>query len=125
MTAKHRTDLYYALTEALVRPDAHAPFGDAEQRAAVDAAAFLQAQISALPPSLLLAARVGLIAFRASVRLRYLRGFCHLPLATRQAVVRWWAFGPLVTTRALFRPLRSIALLAYFEFASPAPGAAL
>jgi hypothetical protein len=43
------------------------------------------------------------------------RSFCGLPLDTRRRVVAGWAYGPVPLTRQLFRSLRSIALLAYFE----------
>jgi hypothetical protein len=114
---KARSGLYYALTEALIPPEEPAiPHGVEE--ALVRAAAFAQEQVGRLPWRLLLLMRVGLTVFRAAVRLRYFRGYCELPLAERRRVVSWWAYGPFSLTRQLFRPIRSTALLAYYEYAA-------
>lgn len=79
------------------------------------AADFLEAQLKALPTLLGVAVAVGLTAFRALVFLRHLRPFCSLPLHTRQSIIDAWAFGAVGVTRQLFRPLRSIACMAYYE----------
>ena len=57
----------------------------------------------------------GLAGFRFVTRLRYARGFCELPAATRRAWFERWAYGPLPLARQLFRPVRATALLAYYE----------
>jgi len=100
-----------ALTEALLTPH-----GDAlDRRTLVDVATFLSEQMQALPPRLGLMFEVGMATFRFYVRARYLRSFCALDLERRRAAVRSWAFGPVGLFRQLFRPVRSIALLAYYE----------
>lgn len=57
----------------------------------------------------------GMAGFRFYVRLRYLRSFCALDLERRRRAVDAWAFGRLALLRQLFRPVRSLALLAYYE----------
>jgi uncharacterized membrane protein YbhN (UPF0104 family) len=106
--------LMLAITEALVpEVSGEAPASHAER---VDrTAAFVQGQVDALPRLLWLALLLGLLGFRVLVRLRYGHGFCNLPLETRRRIARWWAFGPYRLTRAMFRLLRSTALLAWFE----------
>lgn len=54
-------------------------------------------------------------AFRVYVRMRTLRSFCALDVDRRRLVVQAWAFGRIGLLRQLFRPVRSIALLAYYE----------
>jgi len=76
---------------------------------------FLEAQLRALPAVLRVALVLGLTGFRALVFMRFLRPFCALPLHVRQRVVETWAFGRVGFARQLFRPLRSIACLAYHE----------
>ncbi len=114
LPSSNQADLYYALTEALVC-DGRRPLSPAEDDAVRASARFVQEQIAALSWRLLVMMRVGLIGFRAAVRLRYFGGFCHLPLARRRAIVAWWAYGPLVVTRKFFRPMRATAVLAYYE----------
>jgi hypothetical protein len=87
----------------------------------VRAATFLMQEMDALPPRLRLLYRLGMATFRAYVRLRYARSFCALDLRRRRHVVQAWAFGNQRLLRQLFRPVRSTALLAYYENGSPAP----
>jgi hypothetical protein len=116
-----RVDLYVALTEALV------PFEDGqlspEQRSVVirDSAEFVRGQIYALPPRLLTLMTIALTGFRVLVRLRHLRSYCDLPLASRRQVAEWWAYGPVPLTRQMFRAIRATALLAYYEHRLMAP----
>jgi hypothetical protein len=53
--------------------------------------------------------------FRFYVRLRTLRSFCGLDVDRRRALVNAWAFGRIPVLRQLFRPVRSLALLAYYD----------
>ena len=59
--------------------------------------------------------KIGIIGFRTIVILTNFNAFENLSLAKRQAIVKAWSFGKIGLTRKLFKPLRSIALLAYFE----------
>ncbi len=112
---RQRADLYFALTEALV-PERAPALSEAERAAVVLVTSeFVRGQIEALPPRLLFLMKLGLTGFRVLIRLRHVRSFCGLPLATRRRVVASWAYGPVPLARQLFRSLRSIALLAYFE----------
>jgi uncharacterized membrane protein YbhN (UPF0104 family) len=80
-----------------------------------DVAAFLDGQIHALPPHLRTLFHLGMTFFRVTTRARTFRSFCALPLLRRRSMVESWAFGQIGLFRQLFRPIRSIALLAYYE----------
>jgi hypothetical protein len=109
-------DLYVALTEALVSD------GDPSSLPNVRAAAdFLALEVSALPTRLSVMFRLGTTAFRFWVRLRYVRSFCALDLGRRRAAVNAWAFGRFAPLRQLFRPVRSLVTLAYYEAALKRP----
>ena len=100
-----------ALTEALLTP--HGDALDAE--ALTQVATFMSQQMQALPARLELMYGLGMAAFRLYVGARHLRGFCALDLDRRRAAVGAWAFGRVALLRQLFRPVRSLALLAYYE----------
>lgn len=89
----------------------------APERAAIarDAARFVAGQLQALPRRFQLLFVAGLAAFAVSVRLRQPRGFLALPRDRRVAVVERWAFGAWGAGRKLFRPVRSTALLAFYD----------
>jgi len=72
-------------------------------------------QISALPTRIRALYMVGMMTFRAYVRLRYGASFCRMSPTRRLAAVHDWAFGPLGLMRQLFRPLRTTLLLGYFD----------
>lgn len=88
---------------------------DASPEAARDVARFMDGQIDALPPRLRTMFHLGMTFFRTVVHVRYLRSFCALPRERRRAIAEGWAFGRIALLRQLFRPIRSIALLAYYE----------
>ncbi|MGH7293873.1 MAG: hypothetical protein ACRELB_03015, partial [Polyangiaceae bacterium] len=75
----------------------------------------LAEEMGALPPRIRVLYEAGMATFRFWVHLRYFRTFCGLDLERQRAAVKWWAFGPVRLFRQLFRPVRSIALLAYYE----------
>jgi hypothetical protein len=99
-----------ALTEAIVTSR-----GAAERDHVVQAAEFVAQEIEALPARLRAMVFLGLLAFRLAVRVHYGRAFCRLDPSLRRAAVDAWAFGRIGPLRMLFRPLRSVALLAYWE----------
>jgi uncharacterized membrane protein YbhN (UPF0104 family) len=105
------SDFDVALTEAVLAHD-----GSAVDRATlVEVAAFVAEEVDALPARLHVLFMAGMTLFRLYVRLRHLRSFCALDLDRRRRAVDAWAFGRLALLRQLFRPIRSIALLAYYE----------
>jgi uncharacterized membrane protein YbhN (UPF0104 family) len=107
--------LIRSLTEALI-PAAGSERSDGGERGEVEPVArFVQGQVDALPATLRLLLASGLTGFRLVVRIRYVRSFCSLPLATRRRIVEAWAYGRWALTRKLFRVLRSTALLAHYE----------
>ena len=93
------------------------PSETAGQRAqALDrSAAFVQAQLQAMPLVLQIALACGLTVFRTLTWMRWLRGLGALGAAQRHAWMQAWAYGRVSLARKLFRPLRSLASLAYFE----------
>lgn len=106
---------FLALAEAAVPVDRDR-FADAEARPIVlDVASFVAGQMRELPVRLRAQFQIGLAGFRVVTRLRYARGFCELPPVTRREWFEHWAYGPLPLARLLFRPVRSTALLAYYE----------
>jgi uncharacterized protein (TIRG00374 family) len=112
-----------ALTEAALPLDRDGLAGEAGAEVVNEVAGFVAGQIRELPVRLRALFAVGLGAFRTATRLRYLRGFCDLAPATRRAWFERWAYGSVPLARQLFRPVRSTALLAYYEH--PAARAAL
>jgi uncharacterized protein (TIRG00374 family) len=100
-----------ALTEAILAEQGSA----VDRDALVDVAAFVAEQMDALPARLHAMYTAGMAVFRFYVRLRYLRSFCGLDVERRRRAVDAWAFGRLALLRQLFRPVRSVALLAYYE----------
>lgn len=104
-----------ALTEAAVPLDRDGFEGEAARPIVDDVAGFVAGQLRELPVRLRALFHTGLAGFRFATRLRYVRGFCELPPATRRAWFERWAYGPVPLARQLFRPVRSIALLAYYE----------
>ena len=106
---------YEALTEALVAaPPAELP-ADAHHVAVVEAAAFASAQVNALTAELRWPLKAGLAGFQTVIWLLHFRRFARLPLADRCRILDAWAFGPVALTRQLFRPIRTTALVAYYE----------
>lgn len=100
-------ELMIALAEALLPP--------CEPGVTRDVAAFMDGQIAALPPRLRTLFHVGMTVFRLSVRVRHVSSFCGLQVDRRRAIVDAWAFGRVGLLRQLFRPVRSLAVLAYYE----------
>lgn len=103
-----------AVIEGLI-PD-H-PSETAEQRAVAleYSAAFVRGQLLAMPLVLQVLLACGLTAFTLITWARWLRGVSSLDVARRQAWLHAWAYGRVSLARRLFRPLRSLAALAYFE----------
>jgi hypothetical protein len=100
-----------ALIEALL-PDQH----PVDRSAAIDEAVhFAVHAMASLPSPLRFMFGCGMLVFRLFAAVRYGRPFASLVPARRRQAVSSWAFGPIGPFRQLFRPVRSTALLAYFE----------
>jgi len=85
------------------------------ERALDYSAGFVQDQLNAMPLVLQFLLACGLAVFSAVTWARWLRGPGGLSAANRRAWMHAWAYGPVTLARKLFRPLRSLAALAYFE----------
>jgi uncharacterized protein (TIRG00374 family) len=105
------TEFDLALTEALLTPQG----GTLDRATLVQVATFLAQETQALPARLNLMFEIGMAVFRVYVRVRTLRSFCALDVERRRGVVHAWAFGRIGLLRQLFRPVRSVALLAYYD----------
>jgi uncharacterized membrane protein YbhN (UPF0104 family) len=80
--------------------------------------AFVHAQLTLLPAHLRLLLAGGLTGFRLLVILRYLRPFESIGPDRRRDVAAAWAYGPVAPARALFKAIRSTALLCAWEVRS-------
>jgi uncharacterized protein (TIRG00374 family) len=112
--ARQAPSFVRALVEALVATEQ-----PPEPAAVQVAAGFVDGQLQALPRRLGLLLAIGMTGFRLITRLRYLRGYCDLPLETRRRWTAAWADSPYALFRKLFKPLRATALLAYYEESAP------
>jgi uncharacterized protein (TIRG00374 family) len=107
-----------AFTLALCEAIAHPAVDRAGTRRAevlTDVGRFVEAQLGSLPTQLRLAFELAMRAFRWLVALRTLRTFCALEPQRRASIVAWCSFGPVALLRKLFRPVRSLVVLALFE----------
>jgi hypothetical protein len=108
-------EFWKKLCEALVGTEQGCLAGDDRANVFASVTQFTVDQLSVLPSFLRLQLAVGLSAFRFYVLLTNLKPFTLIPLERRCALIEEWAGAPISITRKLFRPLRSLTLLAYFE----------
>jgi uncharacterized protein (TIRG00374 family) len=80
-----------------------------------DSANFVHRQLQCLQPTLRTLFEVGMTVFRALTRMRYLRGYCELSLEDRQAWTAAWSNSGVAVFRRLLKPVRALALLAYYD----------
>ena len=99
------------LVEAMVVGEGRAPQPEAVRYAAT----FVDGQLKALPPKLALLFSCGMTFFRFVTRLRFLRGYCNIPLEARRRWTMRWAENRVALFRQLFKPVRATALLAYYD----------
>ncbi len=104
-----------ALVESLVPIEELGLSQDKQDEVLSGTTDFVRGQIGGMSTRLRILFAFGMAGFKFLVRLRYIRGFCQLPLTRRQRVVEMWAYGPIGPARQLFRALRSTALLACYE----------
>lgn len=78
-------------------------------------ASFVERQLGCLPVYLRVMLTCGLVGFRCVILCINLRDFSQLPLGRRQEIAEWWAHGPVPIGRKLFRPIRSLTVLAFYE----------
>jgi len=104
-----------ALVEAALPLDRDGIAPAAARAVTDDVAGFVAGQMRELPVRLRILFQIGLAGFRFVTRLRFARGYCELPPEVRRAWFERWAYGRLALGRQLFRPVRSTALLAYYE----------
>lgn len=76
---------------------------------------FVCSELSALPSSLRILFKIGILGFRSITIASNLCPFENLSSERQAKIINAWSYGPIGTTRKLFKPLRSLALLAFFE----------
>ena len=106
---------YEAVIDALLAVPPPELSHDEHRRAVATSALFASEQVNALTAELRWSLKIGLAGFQALVRISHRRQFSRLPLAQRRRIVEAWAFGPVPLARQLFRPIRTTALVAYYE----------
>lgn len=106
---------YEALIDALVAVPPPELSAEEHHRAIAASALFASEQVNALSAELRWSLKIGLAGFQGLVRFSHRRAFSRLPLAQRRRIVAAWAFGPVSLARQLFRPIRTTALVAYYE----------
>ena len=84
---------------------------------------FTVTELERLPLRLRFLFEIALFGFKASVLLCSGRFLCHIPIHERRGIVQAWAFGGFALSRKFMKPIRSLALFAYYE--SPAVQALL
>ncbi len=76
---------------------------------------FVCSELSALPSFLRILFKTGILGFRTITIASNLCPFENLSSERQAKIINAWSYGPISTTRKLFKPLRSLALLAFFE----------
>ncbi|MBU6453349.1 MAG: flippase-like domain-containing protein [Cyanobacteria bacterium REEB67] len=110
-----KTPFWLALVEAIT-PVSSLGLEPQDLRYCVDfSAAFLCQELSHLPQSLRPLVKAGITAFRFYTLATTLRTFESLSGEQRTRVVNSWSYGPISLTRKFFKPIRSVALLAFYE----------
>lgn len=117
------TNFVLKLTEATLPLDQVALTAEDRQAVVGEVASFVQVQLGRLPRHLAILFSIGTSAFRFYARARTFSSFCALPLEGRVTVLNSWAYGNIALFRNLFRVVRSLAFLSFFEI--PAVVAAL
>jgi glycosyltransferase 2 family protein len=112
------------LCEALVGSESLQLAGDKKDEAIANTSLFVVSQLSRLSKILRIQLEIGLRVFRSYAFCLNLQPFCSMSLAKRVAVVEQWAGGPVPLARKMFRPLRSLTLLGFFEESSVNAGLA-
>ncbi|MBI2571348.1 MAG: flippase-like domain-containing protein [Candidatus Schekmanbacteria bacterium] len=104
-----------AIIEALVDPAELGVGSEAREQILADVFEFSASQIQALPMRLRVAFRGGIWCFCAVSYVHARAPFAQLSSGVRRDIVELWAFGPVGLARQLFRPIRSVAYLAYYD----------
>jgi uncharacterized protein (TIRG00374 family) len=109
------TPFYVALADAIM-PMEDVQLSAREQEAVRSKVVeFLKGELDCLSHRLFVMFTIGMLVFRFATRLRFFQSFCDLSHERKAAWVRQWSDGPISLTRKLFRPVRSLVFLCYFE----------
>ncbi len=76
---------------------------------------FVCTELGALPFTLRILFKIGILTFRSITIVTNFCPFESISKARQAKVINAWSYGPIGLTRKLFKPLRSLALLAFFE----------
>jgi hypothetical protein len=103
------------LCEGIIGPEYLDILGDNKETVIQRTANFVLAQALSLPMFLKLALWIGIFVFNVYVFAFTGQPIYSLPIQKRKRIIETWANGKIAITRSLFRPLRSLTLLAFFE----------
>ena len=110
-----KPELVTCICEALFADELARIAQPERQKAVHSAGLFVSSSLAALPPMLRMLMKVGLFGFSAIVGISQFCSFAKLPSARRRAIVESWAYGRFGPARQFFKPIRSTALLAFYE----------
>ena len=104
-----------ALAESIL-PAASLPLSAEESARCLHFAAdFICDELSHLPQNLKPLVKIGIMGFRTVTMFTAFAPFEKLPLSKRRRIVDAWSYGRIPVTRKFFKPIRSVALLAFYE----------
>jgi len=103
-----------AVIDGLIPPHA-SETPEQRERALDHSSAFVRDQLRAMPLVLQVLLALGMWFFSIVTWLRWLRGIGALDARRRHDWLHAWAYGRNALTRKLFRAVRSLAALSYFE----------
>lgn len=108
-------EFWTKLVEAIVPADI--TLSDEQKRHEVlsSVPSFLVMELRELPVKLRLLLNCGLLVFNTYVIITTFNTFTNLPLSRRKSIVKEWAWGRVPIFRQFFRPIRSLALFAFFD----------
>ena len=114
-TATRTSDFMRALTDSALPLDADGITGEERHQLVSEVAEFIQGQLEMLPMRLRVLFAVGVAGFRGATRVLHGRSFSSIDPVRRRAWFEEWAYGRLTLARQLFKSVRSLALLSYYE----------
>ena len=108
-------NFWLSLSEGLIGEKYIDKLGNHKNEVISNVTEFVTAQLSSLPRQLQFALCFGLFVFKIYVFIVTLKGLSALTIKRRSQIIELWASGKISLTRKLFRPIRSLTVLAFFE----------
>jgi hypothetical protein len=108
-------DFWLSLCEGLIGPEYLEMLKDKKQPIIKSVTDFVLRQLSNLPIKLKISLYIGIFLFNAYLFIVTLQPIHRIAISKRKQIIDSWANGKIALTRKLFRPLRSLTLLAFFD----------